>query len=90
MRKLPKPTSQTQEVLYELINRISIDRRSMMLSCGVLNLTARISNLRYKGIAIKTTEIETINKFGREISYAQYSLHSKKDAIKAYMRMIQK
>jgi len=84
MKKLPLPKSQVQEVLYELINRISIDRRTMMLSCGILNLTARISDLRYNGVQINNTEICVFNKFGRVVKYVQYSLQNKKEAIEYY------
>ena len=87
MRKIPAPESQMQEVLYELINRIAIDRRTMMLSCGVWNLTARISNLRNKGLKIISNKIQSVNKYGREIEFVQYSLEEKKEAIKTYLEM---
>lgn len=91
MKKLPEPESQIQEVLYELINRLYIDRRTMMLSAGILNLTARITNLRNQGLRnnIITKEIETINKYGRKISFAQYSLVDKKQAREFYLKLKQ-
>lgn len=89
MKKIPEPESQIQEVLYELINRLYIDRRTMMLSAGILNLTARITNLRNKGLRknLVTKEIETVNKYGRKITYAQYSLLNKKEAVDFYMKL---
>lgn len=87
MKRIPLPKSQMQEVLYELIKRLYIDRRTMMLSCNVWNLTARISNLRDKGLKIVSNEIVSFNKYGRTISYVQYSLQSKKEAVKIYEAM---
>jgi len=84
MRNLPLPESQLQEVLFELINRLSIDRRSMMLSSGVWNLTARISELRDRGVNIKSNELKSINKYGREIDFVHYSCEDKMNAIKIY------
>lgn len=87
MKKIPLPESQIQEVLFELINRLFISRRIMMLSCGVLNLTAIISELRNKGLNIVSTEIKSINKYGRQVSSVRYSLENKKEAVKFYKNM---
>ena len=87
MKKLALPESQMQEILYELINRLSIDRKTMMLSCGVWNLTARISNLRKKGLNIKSDEIKAVNKYGRDISFVHYRLEDKKEASAIYNEM---
>lgn len=87
MKKVPIPESQMQEVLYELINRISIDRRTMMLSAGVWNLTAQISALRNKGLNIVSEEKNSTNKYGREITFVHYSLKDKKEAVKIYLQM---
>lgn len=88
MKKLPSPRNQVQEVLFELIKRINIDRRTMMFSCGILNLTARITDIRQKGIPITTIKIFCFNKFGRTISYAKYSLPNKKKAIEVYLKLV--
>lgn len=87
MKKIPLPESQVQEVLFELINRLYIDRRTMMLSSGVWNLTARISNLRQKGVKIISNEIKSKNKFNREIKFVQYSLENKKEAVETYLKL---
>ena len=87
MRKLPEPESQLQEVLYELLTRLHIDRKTMMLSCGVSNLTAQISNLRNKGIRIEVEEVPFTNKYNRESTFVRYSLLNKKDAADTYIHM---
>lgn len=81
MKKINKPKSQLQEVLYYLIKRMFVDRRQMMLSVGILNLPELIRRLRHNhGLEIELTPIKTTNKFGRETSYGKYSI---KDKIKA-------
>lgn len=85
---LPKPTSQNQEVLFELIKRVSIDRPYMMMTCHVFNLTARISNLRNMGVSIETITKVGKNKFGREVKYCRYCLRDKKKAIELYRSII--
>lgn len=88
MRKLNPPQSQTQEVLFFLINRINIDRRQMMLSCGVLNLPQQIKRLRRRyGLAILLNEVTVENKFGREITFGEYVLQDKKKAAEIYRNM---
>ena len=87
MKKLPQPESQIQEVLFELISRIYIDRRTMMLSCGVWNLTARISDLRNKGLDIVSNKIKGVNKYKREVEFVHYSLNNKKEAVSIYLLM---
>lgn len=88
MKIIPQPQSQIQEVLFELINRISIDRRQMMISCSVLNLPDQILNLRSRhGLTIELTKTKTENKFGREIEFGKYSLKNKKEAKKVYAKI---
>lgn len=87
MKNLQQPESQMQEVLFELINRLYIDRRTMMLSCGVWNLTARIADLRLLGLEIVSNEKTGENKYGREITFVHYSLENKKEAAKVYNKM---
>ena len=88
MKKLNPPQTQTQEVLFFLIERINIDRRQMMLSCSVLNLPDQIMRLRTRyGLKITLTEVKTVNKFGREVSFGKYSIEDKKDASDVYRKM---
>jgi hypothetical protein len=87
MKKLQLPESQIQEVLYELINRLSIDRKTMMLSSGVWNLTARIADLRRKGVLVNSNPLVGVNKYGRQIDFVNYSISDKKSAVIIYERM---
>lgn len=89
MKSIPKPKSQTQEVLFYLITRINIDRRQMMLSCGVFNLPIQIMRLRRRyNLNIKLDKIKTENKFGREVEFGKYTLKTpKKEASNIYNKM---
>lgn len=88
MKKISKPESQIQEVLYYLITRIYIDRRQMMLSVGVWNLPDVIMKLRRNyGLTIKLLEIEVKNKFGRKVTYGKYKLENKKKASEVYKKL---
>ena len=87
MKKIELPESQLQEVLYELINRLNIDRKTIMLSCSVLNLPANILKLRKKGVKIEMLEFNTTNKFGRNVSFGKYRLEDKKSAVVIYKEM---
>lgn len=85
MNKPEKPKSQIEEVLYYLLTRLKIDRRQMMLTCGVLNLPEAIRKLRETyGVKITLNEVYSFNKFGRQIKYGEYSLDNKKDAAATY------
>lgn len=86
--KMKKPNNQTAEVLYELIMKSAITRMSIMYQTGILNLTARISNLRNKhGIIIICDKVETTNKHGRNISYGKWRLFDKKSAKLLYSKI---
>lgn len=88
MKRLMKPQSQTEEVLFFLINRMNIDRRQMMLSCGVLNLPQQIKRLRHRyNLTIDLNEVTVKNKFGREIHFGLYILADKKKASEVYKKM---
>ncbi len=50
-----------------------------MNDIGILNLSARISDLRLKhNLIIECRKINTKNKFGRDISYGNFFLITKK------------
>lgn len=81
--KIEKPKNQTAEVLYLLINNNCINRQSIMFDTGILNVTARIANLRnIHQIAIDCKRFETTNKFGRMVSYGQWSISKKPNDLK--------
>lgn len=86
--KIFKPTNQTAEVFYMLLTEKSINRASCMKDTYILNVTARIANLRNKhNINVICTKIKTTNKFGRDINYGQWHINSKgrrRELIKLY------
>jgi hypothetical protein len=76
---LNKPKNQTAEVLYLLLTQKSITVKSAMNDIGILNLSARISNLRLKhNLVIECRKTITTNKFGRSITYGNFFLVTKK------------
>jgi len=88
--KLNLPKNQTAEVLHELIMHHDITRGSAITNLGILNITARIANLRIKhDIPVICTKVMTINKFGRGISYGKWSLleRDKEYAVEVYNRI---
>lgn len=73
------PKNQTAEVLYLLLTQKSITVKSAMNDIGILNLSARISDLRLKhNLIIECRKINTKNKFGRSITYGTWTLSTKK------------
>ena len=88
MGKLKKPTSQTQEVLFELIkNPKGLTRIELMKRSFVLNAPQQILLLRSKGVDIQTEILERVNKFGREIKYGKYILTNTKKAKEIYNQL---
>lgn len=85
MKKPNQPETQIQQILYCLITRISIDRRQMMTSFNVLNLTAQISALRSKyGLKIDIDYVTKNNKFGNPVRNGVYSIKDKVQARNIY------
>jgi hypothetical protein len=81
--KLQKPKNQNAEVLYELIKNTFVNRRDLLLSCGVLNAPSRIDNLRNQfGVDVHCEKIKVTNKHGRSITYGQWSVSKKVKDIK--------
>lgn len=76
--ELSKPRNQIAEVLFELITKETITRKSILQSCGILNVTSRIADLRIRhNVDVKCQEIETTNKHGRNITYGKWYLSEK-------------
>ena len=72
--RLSKPKSQLAEVLYELL-RGPITRMSIMRDTGILNLTARIAELRLDYfIKIDCERVKTLNKHKRKINYGKWTI----------------
>ena len=85
---LPKPLNQTAEVLYELLTNATISRKSIFLETGILNLTARITDLRKLGLDLHCGYIKTTNKYGREVEFGTWSiLAEEKKALEIYKRI---
>ena len=70
--QLTRPKTQLQEVLYALLTRISITRRSLP---DVLNLTARIADLRVRhAIDVRCREEKHKNKYGHQMHFGYWFL----------------
>lgn len=86
--KLPKPTTQLQEVLYMLIESKEITRKEFV-NIGILNHTARLTTLRHKyNLYIPCRKINAVNKFGREVEFGAWRLANKDHAISVYKQLI--
>lgn len=82
------PKNQTAEVLYFLLKNEKIDYKLIYVPTGILNLSARISDLRLDyGLDIPCKEVETKNKFGRKISYGTWSLTDKESGRIIYSKI---
>lgn len=82
------PKNQTAEVLYELLNSKAITRRTIMIECGILNVCARITDLRLKhNVPITCNYIQTKNKHNRTVRYGSWSLENKKQAKEVYLKI---
>lgn len=82
---LDKPTNQTAEILFELLNKNTATRTELMEMTGCLNITAIISRLRLDHeIEVKCNFKETINKHGRPVKFGIYNLVDKNDGLKKY------
>jgi len=79
---MKKPKNQTAEVLFELIEKQKVSRLMFLKNTGILNVTARIADLRIRhGIPIKCEKVKTTNKHGRVITYGVWSLESNIDEL---------
>jgi hypothetical protein len=54
---------------------------------GILNPSARISNLRAQGINILCEKIDHVNKFSRKINYGMFTIINRKDARLIYSKI---
>lgn len=89
MNKPDKPQSQIQEVLFCLITRINIDRKSMMLAADVYNLPNQLMRLKNRyGIKLYIHQIRAFNKYGETITQTKWSLLEKKEARAIYKKML--
>lgn len=80
------PTNQNAEVLNLLLTEKRQTSLNLVMN-GILNPTARITNLRKMGVNIICDLIKQTNKFGRTIHYGEFSILNKKDARKIYTQI---
>ena len=78
MKELKPPKNQKAEVLYELLTQEKITFKSVFLKTGIVEINARISDLRLDyGLIIPCNWIKTINKHNRKIRYGSWKLMDK-------------
>ena len=79
---MKQPTGQAHEILQMLItaypNRISV--LDIVYQTKALNHTARISNLRNKGVEIKCIIVQGYDKYGKSCKHTYYKLLELKKA----------
>jgi hypothetical protein len=60
----------------------------MMADTGILNIKARISDLRLKyNLSIDTEMVKVQNKYGRKVSFGQWKLTDKETALLTYNKL---
>lgn len=87
------PTTQLQKVLYELLVRDKITQLELVKKYFILNVTARISDLRNDyGIYVRCEKKTIKNKFKRSVNIGLYYIpkDEKVDALIKYQEMIKK
>jgi hypothetical protein len=79
---MTKPKTQIAEVLHLLLSQ---DMTSLdIIMNGVLNPTAKISQLRAKGVNILCNDVKHKNKFGRQMTYGRFTILNRREAAKIY------
>jgi|694.fasta_scaffold42607_6 hypothetical protein len=88
MKELKPPKNQKAEILYELLTQEKITFKSVFLKTGIIELNARISDLRLDyDLIIPCSYIETINKHNRKIRYGSWKLINKELGLTIYNRV---
>lgn len=89
MKNLKNPTSQITEVLHCLLTKNSITFSSVYKITGIINLTARLSNLRIDcGLDIPCVDVEFTNKFDRKSTYGSWKLTDKEHGLEVYNKLL--
>jgi hypothetical protein len=83
--EITKPTSQSSEVLYLLLEgkKTTMD----FFKNGIMNPTARISDLRSLGVQIICDKVDHVNKFGRKINYGQFTILNTTESLEIYKKI---
>lgn len=66
--------SQAQLIYKHMLEHGSISQRDAVIHYDCYRLSARIADLKAKGIQIKKENVKSKNKYGHHVSYARYSL----------------
>ena len=83
--KLKLAKTQTTEVLYYLLKRDSITFSQIHFDTGIINLSARLSDLKHHhDLPIEIKYIERKNKFGRAIRFGSWILTDKQKGLITY------
>ena len=89
MKKLKKPTGQLSETLFFLLKRKNISVIQMMWDAGIINLSARLSDLKLEhNLPIELNKVKTTNKFGRKIEFGNWVLTDKEKGLATYNELI--
>ena len=89
MKKLKTPNSQLSETLYFLLKRNMINVKQMMFDTGIINLSARLSDLKLEhNLPIELNKVKTTNKFGRKIEFGNWVLTDKEKGLATYNELI--
>ena len=82
---MQQPVKQLSEVLYLLIEgkKTSMD----LIQNGVINPSSKIFELRKLGVNILCEDIKHNNKFGRKMTYGNFSVLNRKEAKEIYKRI---
>jgi hypothetical protein len=83
---LPLPKNQVMEVLYYLIHHHGATTRDIQRDCYVLNVTAKISEVRKLGVQVLCDERKAKNKFGREITFGSFKILNLAESKKIYIQ----
>lgn len=67
-------TTQSQQILWYMRNRGMITSMDAIKEFGCTRLAARIADLRKEGYTIINTPITVVNRFGKKVQVAGYSL----------------
>ena len=89
--KLKDPTTQLTEVLHALLTNETITVNSIMSELKIINLSARISDLRDKhDLYLPCVLVHTSNKWKRKVRYGTWSLRAKVKGLKLYNKLNKK
>lgn len=69
--------NQRELILQYIADFGSITPMQAFADLGITKLATRVSEMRRDGIAIKIDTIKSINRYGKAVSFAKYSMEEK-------------